>query len=220
MGDRGVAPGLTRRLLDVTVAVVALVLLSPVLVTIAVCVRLTSSGPVLFRQTRIGQGGRPFTIYKFRSMRPSVAGPEVTAAADPRVTRLGRVLRATSLDELPQLLNILRGDMTLVGPRPETPGLAARYPISCMDVFQHRPGLTGPAQTRMRDGNVLREQVEDVEEHYLRELVPLRVALDLEYLRRPTMARTLLLLAETGAHVLNVGRAPVPASLTADRSVR
>jgi lipopolysaccharide/colanic/teichoic acid biosynthesis glycosyltransferase len=221
MVDGGVTPGLGRRLLDVAVALTALVLLSPLLLTIALLVRLASPGPALFRQTRVGQGGQPFTIYKFRSMRLDGGGPEVTTGADPRVTRIGRIIRATSLDELPQLVNILQGEMTLVGPRPETPRLAARYPHSCMAIFRYRPGLTGPAQMRMRDWAMLPQQMDDVEEHYLRELVPQRVELDLDYLRRPTLARTLLLLAETGAYVLKVGRrAPEPASRAADHSAR
>jgi lipopolysaccharide/colanic/teichoic acid biosynthesis glycosyltransferase len=221
MVDGGVAPRFGRRLLDVAVALTALVLLSPLLLTIALLVRLASPGPALFRQTRVGQGGQPFTIYKFRSMRLGSGGPEVTTGADPRVTRIGRIIRATSLDELPQLVNVLHGEMTLVGPRPETPRLAARYPNSCTAIFRYRPGLTGPAQTRMRDGAMLPEQVDDLEEHYLRELVPLRVELDFDYLRRPTLARTLLLLAETGAYVLKVGRrAPKPASRAADHSAR
>lgn len=121
-------PGAARRVLDVAFGLLALVVLSPALLVLAVLVRVTSRGPAVFCQQRVGAGGRLFTLYKFRSMSCDSAGPEVTTGADPRVTRVGRLLRGTSLDELPQLLNLVRGDMTLVGPRPETPGLARRYP--------------------------------------------------------------------------------------------
>src|SRR5207244_10118364 len=107
-------------------------------------------GPVLYRQVRVGQGGRPFRLIKFRSMRPG-DGPEVTAGGDPRITRVGAILRRTSLDELPQFWHVLRGRMTLVGPRPDTVELASRYPQDCQWVLQHRPGITGPAQLYLRD---------------------------------------------------------------------
>jgi len=205
----GVGPGWPRRTLDVVVSLAALLLLLPVLALMALAVRCSGAGPVLFRQVRLGQGGVPFVIYKFRTMRPGAGGPEVTPADDLRVTRAGQLLRASGLDELPQLLNILRGDMTLVGPRPETPALARRYPDDCKVVFEHRPALTGPSQVRLRDKDVLPlGQALDHEELYLRELVPLRTALDLEYLADPSLRRTFGLLAETVGYLLvPVGRA-------------
>jgi lipopolysaccharide/colanic/teichoic acid biosynthesis glycosyltransferase len=183
----------------------ALLLTAPVLALVAVAIRCTSSGSILFRQVRIGQGGRPFVIFKFRTMRVDAGGPEVTAADDQRVTTIGRHLRTTGLDELPQLLNILRGDMTLVGPRPETPALARRYPGRCAVVFDHRPGLTGPSQVRLRDKDVLPSRSRatlDFEEHYLRRFVPMRTALDLDYLADPSMRRTIGFLFETAAYLL------------------
>jgi lipopolysaccharide/colanic/teichoic acid biosynthesis glycosyltransferase len=183
----------------------ALLLLSPVLVAVAVAIRCTSPGSILFRQIRIGQGRRPFVIYKFRTMRSGATGPEVTAADDLRVTRIGRYLRATGLDELPQLLNILRGDMTLVGPRPETPALATRYPRACAVVFEYRPGLTGPSQIRLRDKDVLPSRTLatlDFEEHYLRQFVPMRTALDFDYLVHPSLRRTVGFLFETAAYLV------------------
>ena len=147
-------PGLARRAIDVAVSAFGLAVAGPILGMLMLAVRLTSSGPALYSQIRVGEGGRPFVIYKLRTMRVRSDGPNVTAADDPRVTRLGRVLRRTSLDELPQLWNVLRGDMTLVGPRPETPDLANRYPADCQWIFQFRPGLTGPAQVRLRDADV------------------------------------------------------------------
>jgi len=215
---QSIAPGPARRALDLAVTVPALLLLGPVLLLLMAAIRLTSRGPALFRQTRVGQGGRPFQIYKLRTMRSGVAGPDLTASQDPRVTGLGRLLRRTSLDELPQLWNVLRGDMTLVGPRPETPGLAERYPADCRWIFAHRPGLTGVSQLRLRDAEVLPRGGAVNLEHYLAELVPARVAIDAGYLRRPTLIATIRVLVETARYLLGrsvtppPGAAPAPAA--------
>jgi lipopolysaccharide/colanic/teichoic acid biosynthesis glycosyltransferase len=197
----GIPPGVARRLLDVALSASMLVVLSPLLVLVALAVRL-SGGTALFRQSRVGQGGIPFTMYKFRTMIPGSPGPLVTAPGDPRITRIGRLLRATKIDELPQFLNILLGDMTLVGARPEAVGLAGRYPAECRAVFRYRPGLTGPGQLWLPDWAVLPrpEDAEvdvDVDEHYLGKVVPGRAPLDIEYLERPTIRRTVGLLVET-----------------------
>jgi lipopolysaccharide/colanic/teichoic acid biosynthesis glycosyltransferase len=201
----GIGPGWSRRALDISVAAGALLLTAPVLAAVAVAIRWTSPGSILFRQVRIGQGNRPFVIFKFRTMRVDAGGPEVTAADDQRVTTIGRYLRTTGIDELPQLLNILRGDMTLVGPRPETPALARRYPGGCGVVFDHRPGLTGPSQVRLRDKDVLPSRSQatlDFEEHYLGRFVPMRTSLDLDYLADPSIRRTIGFLFETAAYLL------------------
>ena len=199
----GVAPGAGRRLLDLAVAGVALVLLSLPLGLLIVAIRLTSPGPGLYRQVRLGQGGRPFTLVKLRSMRTDLAGPEITGARDARVTRLGWLLRRTSADELPQLWNVLRGEMTLVGPRPETPALAALYPDDVRWIFTHRPGLTGRAQVRLRDPAVVRDPRTGLERDpadprwYAELLVPARAAQDAVYLADPTLRATVRVLADT-----------------------
>jgi lipopolysaccharide/colanic/teichoic acid biosynthesis glycosyltransferase len=199
----GVAPSHARRALDLVVSAAALLLLSPMILVVALAVKLTSAGPVLFRQVRVGQGGRPFTLLKFRTMRPGTRGPEVTRGDDPRITRVGKLLRTTGIDELPQFFNVLRGDMTLVGPRPETPALADRYPAACRVVFAHRPGLTGPTQVRLRDKDVLPPAgTSDLEGYYLRELVPSRVALDFSYLDDASLQRTVSMLWRTAVYVL------------------
>jgi lipopolysaccharide/colanic/teichoic acid biosynthesis glycosyltransferase len=196
-----------RRALDVAVSLTALVTLLPILLALAVLVRCTSRGPVLFRQVRVGAGGRPFVMLKFRSMSAGTpGGPQVTTQTDQRITALGQVLRRTSLDELPQLVNVLRGDMTLVGPRPETVDLAARYPEDCRWVLQHAPGLTGPCQIRLRDREVLPPGPVDAEEYYLSVLVPRRVAMDTTFLGRPTITATLAVLLETVGYL--AGRRP------------
>src|SRR5262245_48293956 len=136
-----------RRLLDVTLAGTLLIALSPLLALLAALVRATSPGPALFRQTRIGRYGRPFVLLKLRTMRADAActGPAITAGADPRITPLGARLRRAKLDELPQLWNVLCGDMSLVGPRPEVPHYVARYTPAQRAVLRARPGLTDPA---------------------------------------------------------------------------
>jgi lipopolysaccharide/colanic/teichoic acid biosynthesis glycosyltransferase len=188
--EDGIPPSWARRALDVAASAGLLVLTLPVLLAVAVAVRLSGPGPVLYRQLRVGQGGRPFRLLKFRSMRAGTTGPAVTAGGDPRVTRIGAILRRTSLDELPQLWHVLRGAMTLVGPRPDTLDLAARYPQECRWVLDHRPGLTGPAQLYLRDAATIRAGLGDVETYYLTYLVPKRVELDATYLRRPGLGRT------------------------------
>ena len=201
-GTVPVKPSYSRRALDILVSGVALILLSPVMLGLAVAVRLSSRGPVLFRQMRVGEGGKIFTLYKFRSMRVNVGGPDVTAKGDPRITPIGKFIRSTSLDELPQILNILLGHMTLVGPRPESPKLAGRYPQSCKWVFAYRPGLTGPVQIRLRDNVALPEGVEDPEEYYLSVLVPIRVSTDKKFLDNPSLWRTLLFIFATAWYLL------------------
>jgi lipopolysaccharide/colanic/teichoic acid biosynthesis glycosyltransferase len=204
----GIRPSPARRLLDVTLASLVLGLVWPLLLALAVAARRSTGGSAIYRQLRVGQGGIPFTLFKFRSMRVGATGPEVTAPGDGRVTRVGALLRKTSIDELPQLVNVLLGDMTLVGPRPETVALATRYPAELMFVFRYRPGITGPSQVLARDERVL-GQVGDVESFYLTKLVPNRVALDLSYLRNPTITRTLRWLADTFLYLIRVAR-PAP----------
>jgi lipopolysaccharide/colanic/teichoic acid biosynthesis glycosyltransferase len=212
MSRPGISPGAPRRALDLIVGgigLLVLVLLSPLIVGIVIAIRLSSPGPILYRQKRVGQGGRVFTMYKFRSMRMK-SGPEVTAPGDSRVTPVGRGLRTLKLDELPQLFNLLRGDMTLVGPRPETPRLAMRYGTDQAVVFRYRPGVTGPCQIRMPDSGLLPNDVHHPEDYYIKELVPARVALDFEYLSDPTIIRTLGLLLETALFIVRGPKEPAP----------
>ncbi|MEU9389986.1 sugar transferase [Streptomyces sp. NPDC048324] len=190
------------RLLDVLVAAALTLLLAPLLALLAVLVCATNGRPVLFRQPRVGAGGREFTLYKFRSMPRDSTGPGVTGVSDPRVTRTGRVLRRLSLDELPQLWNVLCGDMTLVGPRPEIPDLARRYPPDLRWLFRHRPGLTGPCQLRSRYYAAQLDGRADPEEYYLRVLVPQRAAQDAEFLRHATLWTVLKYIARTIVYVI------------------
>ena len=145
---------MSKRLFDIAFAGLALLLLCPVLLAVALWVRLDSPGPVFFRQQRVGQGGRPFSIYKFRTMHTGAeaVGPQITVGQDARITRAGTWLRRSKLDELPQFLNVLRGDMSVVGPRPEVPRYVAHYPADLRDkVLSVRPGITDIASIGEQD---------------------------------------------------------------------
>jgi len=142
-----------KRILDIAVALIGLVLLAPAFVVIAMLIKLDSPGPIFFRGRRIGLHGRPFHIFKFRSMVPDVPskGAAVTCKDDPRITGVGKILRKTKLDELPSLVNVLRGEMSLVGPRPEAPAWVGRYTPQQWTVLTVRPGITGLAQIKYRN---------------------------------------------------------------------
>jgi len=185
------------RALDIALGLLLLGAAAPVLAVLALLVRTTSRGPAIFRQRRMGAGGGEFTLYKFRTMRCDCRGPELTGDCDARVTRVGHLLRRSHLDEFPQFFNVVRGDMTLVGPRPETPGLARRYPPEYQWVFDHRPGLTGPVQLLSHEFEVLVEQQADPEAYYLDVLVPYRTALDAEFLADPTTFKALRFVLRT-----------------------
>lgn len=186
----GVGP--VRRTLDIFVATVLLFLASPFVTVIAVLILVTGGRPVFFRQIRVGEQGCRFVLYKLRTMQVVSSGPEITTQRDSRITPLGAFLRRTGIDELPQLWHVLRGQMTLVGPRPESDTLAGRYPASCQSILLARPGLTGPAQLHYRErSNVLPDGWSDIETYYLQVLVPLRVAADQEYLATPSLRRTI-----------------------------
>jgi lipopolysaccharide/colanic/teichoic acid biosynthesis glycosyltransferase len=204
--DLGVPLGVSpwRRSLDVVVAGALLLVVLPLLAVAAGLLLATSGRPVLFHQLRVGEAGRPFRLTKLRTMRPG-AGSAVTTRDDVRITRLGRVLRRTSVDELPQLWAVLRGRMTLVGPRPESVELAARYPASARPVLLARPGLTGPAQLAYRERAATPPPGQDPEAWYLETVVPLRAEADLAYLRRPTPTATLAWLVRTALFVVGLG---------------
>ncbi len=202
---RGPHPvSLARRSLDVVLGGSALLLALPVLLVAAAAILLLDGRPLLHRAVRVGEGGRPFAVPKLRTMRRGPSGPGVTAAGDARITPLGRVLRRLSIDELPQLWCVVLGRMTLVGPRPESAELAARYPVPCRPVLLERPGLTGPAQLRYRERSATPPPGWDVERWYLEVLVPLRVRADLEFLGRASVRETLRYLVATGLFVTGV----------------
>jgi len=193
---------LSKRLFDILAAGLGLALLSPLLLLTAAWVRLDSPGPVLFRQTRVGRFGVPFTIHKFRTMRVA-PGAAITVGADPRITRSGRVLRATKLDELPQLWDVLRGAMSLVGPRPELPIYVALYPDDLRDrVLAVRPGITDPASLAFSHEAELLAAAADPEREYREVILPAKLHLSAAYAAQASLATDLRLIALTLARVL------------------
>jgi lipopolysaccharide/colanic/teichoic acid biosynthesis glycosyltransferase len=186
-----------KRAFDVAAATALLVPIGVPLVLLGALVRVTSPGPALFRQQRVGRGGRPFVILKLRTM-VSAPGPLITAASDPRVTPLGRWLRRTKLDELPQLINVLRGDMSLVGPRPEVPKQVRHYPpADAALVLSVRPGITDAASIAYRDEETLLAGYPDPERAYAEVVLPRKLEMARDYVRRQSFAYDLRLLFAT-----------------------
>lgn len=196
--ERFAEPRLSRAF-DLMAALAALVLLSPLFAAIAIVILCDSPGPVLFRQVRVGRDGRPFDILKFRTMVRDAAsrGPSITVGGDPRRTRVGAWLRRSKLDELPQLVNVLRGDMSFVGPRPEVPEFVDAYTPAQRRVLEVRPGITDPASLLYINEEVLLALAPDWRKTYLDEIAPRKLALNLAYLGRRSFASDLGILAKT-----------------------
>ena len=171
---------------------------APLIALIAILVKLTAPGPVFYRQVRCGAGGRPFEIIKFRKMADSVfSGDRVTSSHDFRMTGLGRFLERTKLDEIPQLINVLRGDMSIVGPRPEDPVFASYYPEAFARILSTPPGVAGPNQVRFRNEcELYPEDCENRNAYYVARILPLKIPVDLEYVRRRSFLRDLMILIE------------------------
>jgi len=194
-----------KRVFDVALATAALVLLFPLFAIAAAAVHLDSPGPVFFRQTRVGMGGRPFRIFKFRSMKvhDSKDAALVTVDGDDRVTRVGRFLRKTKLDELPQLFNVLRGEMSIIGPRPEVPEYVEKYPQeSRAMVLAVRPGLSDFASIKFRDESKLLAARDDPMHYYEKTLLPAKLRYARFYVRRAGIMLDSLLIIWTLLAVL------------------
>ena len=196
------------RWLNVLFALLGLVIASPVLLAAAVLIKLTSPGPILFRQTRVGLHGRPFTLYKLRTMRADVRGPGVTTWGDRRVTPIGRFLRFFKIDEIPELWNVVRGDMALVGPRPEVPEYVNLEDPRWRRVLEVRPGLTDPVTLRLRnEERLLAESGGDPVQYYREVLQPWKLQGYIEYLNERNGWRDFGVLWATVAAVFFPGRA-------------
>nr|WP_315197890.1 sugar transferase [uncultured Aquabacterium sp.] len=191
---------MAKRLFDLLLSSIGLLLLAPALLLIAVLIKLDSPGPVMFRQERVGRFGRPFHIHKFRTMQhdPAGQGLLITVGADRRITRVGAVLRQTKLDELPQLLDVWRGAMSLVGPRPEVPRYVAHYPQALRDkVLSVRPGITDIASIEYRDEGAVLARAADPERAYIHEVLPHKLALAAQYVERSSVWLDAWLIART-----------------------
>lgn len=187
-----------KRAFDILVSIAGLVVFSPLMLLIAIAIKLGSAGPVFYRATRVGRHGRLFKLYKFRTMVDGAAenGPKITAAGDSRVTAIGRILRRTKLDELPQLINVLRGEMSIVGPRPEDPRYVALYMPEQRAVLAVRPGITSQASVTFRNEESLLTGA-DWEKVYIERIMPAKLALDLEYMRRANLAQDVMIILRT-----------------------
>lgn len=198
--------GPAKRLFDLTVALLLLALASPIFVVVAFLIKREDGGPILYGGSRIGKDGQPFKILKFRTMvlNADKLGPAITTGDDRRITRIGRVLRATKLDELPQLVNVLKGEMSLVGPRPEAPVYVALYTAEQRRVLSVPPGITGLAAIEYRhEARLLREAT--LADVYEREIMPAKLKLDLEYIRRRSFLYDLELLGRTALALFSRG---------------
>jgi lipopolysaccharide/colanic/teichoic acid biosynthesis glycosyltransferase len=191
---------MAKRLFDLLGSALALLVLAPLLVLVALAVRLDSPGPVFFRQQRVGRHGAPFRIHKFRTMviDAQALGPLVTVGRDARITRVGHWLRHYRIDELPQFIDVLRGRMSLVGPRPEVPRFVAHYPADLKaKVLAVRPGITDPASLAHIDEAALLAGAADPERAYIERILPHKLALQADYAARATLGSDLAVLLRT-----------------------
>ncbi len=193
-----------KRIFDLLFAFVGVIVLLPLFLAIAVWIKLDSPGPVFFRQTRIGQFGREFTIYKFRTMvaNAEALGKQITATDDQRITRSGKFIRRYKLDELPQLFNVFKGEMSLVGPRPEVPKYVALYMPEQRLVLEVSPGITDLASLKFRNESDLLAGVPNPEELYIQEIMPQKLELNLNYIAQASLRFDLLIILKTLWQVL------------------
>ncbi len=196
---------MAKRLFDLLLSSIGLLLLAPLLLLIALLIKLDSPGPVMFRQERVGRFGKPFRIHKFRTMRhePAGQGLQITVGADRRITRVGGFLRASKLDELPQLFDVWLGDMSLVGPRPEVPRYVAHYPAALREkVLSVRPGITDIASIEYRDESAVLARAADPEHAYVHEVLPHKLALAARYVERSSLWLDMWLIWRTVVAIL------------------
>jgi len=189
-----------KRIVDIVIAVSLLILLSPVFLIVGFLILCSSPGPLFYRQKRVGRDGRIFDIYKFRTMYCDAdkRGPSVTSADDCRITRIGRRLRSYKLDELPQFLNVLRGDMSLVGPRPQVPQYVKHFDPRMRDVVLGvRPGITGPTALVFRREEDILANREDREAFYIDRVIPVKLGMDVQYVQTRSFWEDIKILSET-----------------------
>lgn len=188
-----------KRLFDMAVSMIGLICTAPLMLLLAIWIKLSSPGPVLYSQIRVGLHGQSFRLYKFRSMvvNADQLGSSVTTGRDPRITTVGRILRKTKLDELPQLWNVLRGDMSLVGPRPDVPEIIATYTPEMRHILNIRPGITSIASLHLRHEEELLSLAADPNTFYIQTVVPAKVNLAMEHVRRDSFLFDLFILIQT-----------------------
>jgi lipopolysaccharide/colanic/teichoic acid biosynthesis glycosyltransferase len=203
---RSAAHGLVRRSCDIALAALSIIALAPIMLLIAIAVFLEDAGPVFFRQERLGLDGLPFGMYKFRKFRANcgTSGAPLTVEGDSRLTAIGKFLATTKLDELPQLWNVLRGDMAVVGPRPESLAFADCFRDGYEEILRHKPGLVGPSQVVFRHEAKLYPEGEDASAFYRRVLFPAKAGLDLASFRHRSIGSDFALMLRSALAILSV----------------
>ncbi|MCI0392479.1 MAG: sugar transferase [Acidobacteria bacterium] len=208
--DHTIRSGIPRPI-EAILAAIGLLFSAPFLALAAIAIKTTSSGPIFFRQERVGRKGRIFVLYKLRTMRPGNRGPQVTAGDDDRITSVGRLLRKTKLDELPELWNILKGEMSMIGPRPEVPRYVDLEDPMWRLILEARPGLTDPMTLRLRNEEELMAQVTgDREKFYIETLSPFKLNGYLKYLQSRSWLSDMRVIWQTIVAVIFPSKAPLP----------
>lgn len=193
-----------KRLFDICASIGGLLVLALPFCMVAIIIKLTSKGPVYFRQKRVGKNGKTFRIYKFRTMtvNAEAQGMQITVGADRRITKIGQILRKTKVDELPQLINVLKGEMSFVGPRPEVPRYVELYSDYQKNILKIKPGITELASIVYRDENEVLAQSEDPEKTYIEEIMPKKIELNMEYMQKMSFWYDIKLIFKTFAAVV------------------
>lgn len=195
-----------KRLLDFGIASLACIILSPIFLLLLILIRLETPGKSIFQQERIGRDGRPFRLYKFRSMRQGMVGPQITLGkSDPRITWIGQWLRKTKIDELPQLWNVVKGDMSFVGPRPEVAKYVALYTTEQKAVLNVRPGLTDPASIQAFDEGARLESESNPEAYYREVILSEKIKLQLDYIQHANLLSDVRVILQTLLRILQRG---------------
>ena len=211
-----------RSIIDFVVSALIVLLTSPAWAVVALLIKLETPGPVFYRAVRVGKDQRPFVIYKFRSMvTDDASGPRVTSWQDPRITAVGRHLRRWKIDELPQLINVMRGDMSLVGPRPEDPAYVAHYTQEQRRVFTVKPGVVSPAVVEFRhEERLLETSRENVEWIYLRDILPRKLDMDLAYIDSQSLRLNVIIFCRAAFSIFRSHVDSRMASTTAENDVQ
>lgn len=191
---------IAKRVIDIFVAILVLTVLSPIMLLSALLIKITTKGPLFYLQERVGLYGKPFHIYKFRTMvvNADKIGAQITVGErDPRITRVGRILRTTRIDEFPQMLNVLKGDMTIIGTRPEVPRYVKEYSDEMMASLLMQPGASGVASIAYRYENEMLKDKEDPEQYYIQTILPDKMRINLDYLKKFSIWQDLWLMLRT-----------------------
>lgn len=190
---------IVKRLFDFLASLFGIIIISPILIIVAIAIKVDSKGPVMFLQKRVGRYGNPFYIYKFRTMVTDAEklGTQITIGKDNRITKVGSFLRKYKIDELPQLFNVLKGDMSLVGPRPEVPRYVELYSEEERRVLEVRPGITDLASLRYKDENDILGKVENPEDYYINVIMKDKLKLNLEYIEKSNLIFDISLILKT-----------------------